>query len=504
MIALINLSFEIKDRSLFQNLNFVFGNKHYGLVGPNGVGKSTLARLMLRELVPTSGSIEQSGKISYLAQHQERERQIVSDFLEDIWSGHHSHQLIDQLIGVIDHSQALSTLSGGEWMRLRLAKILAQDPDMVILDEPSNDLDAKGKKELRHFLEKFQGGIILISHDQDILSTVDEIVELSNLGLRRFGGAIEFYLQEQQQERFRISERDKQLRDEQKQIQRNNAMVKERQEKRMKQGAKMAKKGGIPKIILGGMKRKAQKTLGRVEVQNNQSAQGIEERRRDFFENQILVPFAHFDFESNALPPTKILIELKDYIFRYHGNNGPLWDNPLSLTIRAQDRIHLIGDNGTGKTTLIKLMMGGKLNGESTGILDRSSFSFAYLDQHYQNLDYSLSLFENLCKETRFSDQELRNELALIGLDYERQNRKVSTLSGGELLRAGLAKALMGESIPSVIFLDEPTNNLDLDSQRFLRLGLNQYKGCLVVISHDSYFVKELELTQTIIIGQSN
>lgn len=184
MLELQSVTYEIDSRVLLRDITASFGARKYGLVGANGVGKSTLARLLMGEVEPSAGRVVRRGEVAYVAQHEARSRGICDESVNAIWAaGPRDVEVIAGLLAPLEVERNLEDLSGGEWMRLRLAKALATSPAFVILDEPTNDLDREGRETVLDFLRAFSGGVLIISHDREVLRMVDEVLELTPKGL---------------------------------------------------------------------------------------------------------------------------------------------------------------------------------------------------------------------------------------------------------------------------------------------------------------------------------
>ncbi|MES3038034.1 MAG: ATP-binding cassette domain-containing protein, partial [Bdellovibrionota bacterium] len=200
MYTVINasgVSFELPNgRQLFSEVSFSLNTQLTALVGPNGIGKTTLARLIAGELEPTTGHIQRYGAVTYFPQREEPPSISVIEYLGDTyeWS-----TLIESLLKDIDLGQACTDLSGGQWMRVRLSRII--NGQYLILDEPTNDLDREGRALIFSFIQNRHGGSLIISHDRECLHVCDEILELSNRGLKIFGGSWETYLNSKNHER---------------------------------------------------------------------------------------------------------------------------------------------------------------------------------------------------------------------------------------------------------------------------------------------------------------
>lgn len=500
MPKLTNVSYEIGDRSLFQNLNLSLGRRRYGLVGPNGVGKSTLARILAGELLPSSGTVVRQGPVALLSQREFPFDRTVAEETAELWGEPgFADPRVQRLLEGLEDSRSLRTLSGGEWMRLRLARIWARSPGFLILDEPTNDLDAEARAAVREFIADFDRGLLLISHDREALEKMDEILELSNRGLSVYGGGFSAYAaargleRERQAEILREKKNDKRRRE----LERHEKL--DRQEKRMREGARRGPESGIPRIILGARKRQAQKSLSKIAVRESSFVHEATESARDAFDEMKLDPFLRLDFDSAVPSPSKIHFAAADLNVRWKESRSSLWPENLSFFVQGTDRWRIEGPNGSGKSTLLGLLLGQENPSfEVQGELRRSVSKVAFLDQRYGTLDPELSVFENIANASRFDPTALRNELAFFGLTGARPLQKVKTLSGGETLKASLAKAFLGPQIPEVIVLDEPTNNLDLQSLELLEKALLNFRGALIVVTHDSVFAERLNVTKAL------
>lgn len=478
MIKLNRISYEVASRPLFQHLSFTFGSDKYGLVGPNGVGKTTLARLIQGELALSEGSIERSVRIGLFRQSEASSSGTVAEYLEGLWDVPDIQKLSMEMLGKIPFDRKVSVLSGGEWVRLRLIRLWIENPQFVILDEPSNNLDEDGRRTVLEFIEKFPGGMILISHDRELLEKMNTILELSNQGLSVYGGSFQLYWEQRSKERQTQEENLEKLKREAQRRHEGSQEKVAKQEKRIREGKRRAPDLGVSRLLLGAMKRKAQVSLNKIKVREEKFVEKAEQETNDSWNKMKMDPFIRFDFEASKPPNGKVHFHAASLNIRN------LWPEPLSFFVRGSERWWIRGRNGSGKTSLIQVMMGQL----------KESNKVAYLDQKYGQLNPDQSLLNNILENSRFSEVELRNELAFFGFYGDAVHLKVRLLSGGELLKASLAKAFLSQSLPEIVILDEPTNNLDLNSQDLLAKALKEFKGAIVLVCHDANLVKMLEV----------
>ena len=481
------VSYEFSNgRELFRNLNLSLGAGLSALVGPNGVGKTCLARLLAGELLPTEGVVRRNSAISLFPQRREPQCVTVAELLsEDYeWSA-----LGERLLQNIDRQALCTTLSGGQWMRVRLACALG--PQFLILDEPTNDLDRDGREAVIRFLRDRHGGALLISHDRECLELCADIFELSNHGLAKFGGGWSGYLEAREQERERLSaaldvakhERDSALANRVEQI--------ARQEKRNRRGAQSAARGGMPGILVGARKRRAQVSSGKLNVETQEHLANAVRKAHEALGEMKVDPVMCADLLGCEIPAQKLVAQAHAFNIRFR---DWIYAEDLDFTWRGNVRIALKGANGCGKSTLLQALLGATL--ETRGELRRGDLVPLYLDQRCSLLDDGLSVFENIRAVSSASESEIRNGLARFLFAKEAAFQKAGELSGGERLRAALARGLLGVRKPELLLLDEPTNNLDLANVEFLETLVSGFQGALVVASHDDRFLENCGVTE--------
>ncbi|MGP3986086.1 ABC-F family ATP-binding cassette domain-containing protein [Streptomyces sp. 3N207] len=509
------LTFSWPDGSpVLTDFELTVGPGRTGLIGLNGSGKSTLLKLLAGELRPEAGSVKVAGEVGYLPQSLTLDTTLRVDealgvartraALHAIEAGDVSEEhftavgddwdveeraraTLDQLgLAHVGLDRTIGEVSGGESVLLRLAALLLARPDVLLLDEPTNNLDRAARRRLHDAVASFNGVLVVVSHDRELLALVDQIAELRGGEVTWYGGNLAAYeeavaAQQQAAERMvRAAETD--VRRQQREL----AEAQTKLARRARHGNKVQASGSEPKILMGARKRKAQESAGKHRILHEQRLEEAKERLeeaaervRDDAEIRVELPFT-------AVPRGRRVLELDEVELR-HGAG-------VSLGVAGPDRIALVGPNGAGKTTLLRTIAGQlpPIAGEV-----RTHVPLRYLPQRLDVLDDALSLIENVAAVApEATNQQIRSRLARFLFRGERAERAVGTLSGGERFRATLAAVMLAEPGPQLLMLDEPTNNLDMSSVRQLREALSGYAGALLVASHDVPFLHELGMTR--------
>ena len=483
---------------LFSNISFTWNFRRCALVGPNGVGKSTLAKIISGALTTTRGELLTDHKALYLAQLQERVSGTVAEYLMSLWeSPLADSSLWGPLLQDIPLERAVSDLSGGEWTRVRIAETLSQGAGLLILDEPTNNLDREARILIRDFVRRYSGALLVISHDRELLEEVDGIWELSSQGLQSYGGSYSQYEEQKSAERELLADRIDRARREKKKVEKEHQEKLRTQEKRMRAGEAVAEKGGIPRIIVGGLKRRAQETHGKIQAREEKRVEKSKEDLSSLIQSQKMETRLGLDLTASAVPEGKLIFELQDFNLRYENQNF-LWSEPLTLTMRGPQRWALAGRNGAGKSSLIKALLGQMPLSFCEGVCRLGEVQVRLLDQQYSLLNPDLSVLENILEQGAHDPVQVRNQLARFQFMGEMVNRQVHDLSGGEKLKAALAKIFLSDPAAQFLILDEPTNNLDLDSLQVLETALLDFKGALLVVSHDEKFLQAVGVSSQI------
>ncbi|MGV3548671.1 ABC-F family ATP-binding cassette domain-containing protein [Rhizobium sp.] len=513
-ITLSKLSWSTPDgQPLFSNLDLSFSDGKTAIVGRNGVGKTTLFRLIAGELTPRTGSISVNGTVGTLRQavqvdpdetisslfrieHQlsllaraEAGTASAEDLAEIDWS---LESRLEQALRDVrlnaDKTTRLAELSGGQRTRAALAALVFTNPDFLLLDEPTNNLDRDGRDAVADLIDRWRGGAVIVSHDRELLERMDTIVELTSLGATRYGGNWSHYRERKALElasaQHDLADAEKRLSE----VSRSVQTTAERKARKDGAGKRKGERGDMPKILLGGLKRKAEATSGDnarlAERLKGEAEADLAEARKRI---EILQPFA-VTLPSVDLPPSRKILRLDRVTAGYDPVAPVIRD--LSMEIVGPERVALSGANGSGKTTLLKLITGqlAPLSGDLRVMVD-----FAMLDQTVSILDPELSIRDNYLKlNPGAGENACRAALARFMFRADAALQVVSTLSGGQLLRAGLACVLGGASPPHLLILDEPTNHLDIDSIATVEAGLSAYDGALLVVSHDRAFLEAI------------
>lgn len=500
MISINNLTFEIGARALYDEANWHIkpGDKT-GLIGANGTGKTTLLKIIVGDYAPTSGTISMAKdiKIGYLNQdllsyqsdksilhvameaferqnqlHTEIENilnKLETDYSDDLINklsdkqvefealdGYNIEFKAHEILAGLGFSEAeqkrqLSTFSGGWRMRVMLARILLQAPDILLLDEPTNHLDLPSIKWLETYLQAFEGAIVVVSHDRYFLDRViKKTVESRKGKLNVYAGNYSFYLEE------------KSLREEIQGNQFKNQQAKIKQEERLIE--RFRAKASKAKMVQSRIK--ALERMDKVDDVDDDN------------------PSVNFSFKFSKQSGRHV-IRMEHINKSYPG--VPILNNAEAV-IEKGDKIALIGANGKGKSTVLRIVAGADKEYEGTCEAGHNVTQTFFAQHQLEALHLENAILQELqAFAPKHTETELRSILGCFLFTGDDAFKKIKVLSGGEKSRVALAKALTADA--NFLILDEPTNHLDIQSVNILIQALQQFEGTFILVSHDRYLL---------------
>lgn len=526
MLILQNISYTHPSKDLlFSDINLTVNNhEKTALIGNNGVGKSTLLKITAGELQPSNGQINVKagsyyvpqifGQFNHLTIAQALRIEDKLNALKEILDGKINEQNFNLLnddwtiedrcnealncwqLNGLDLSQKMETLSGGQKTKAFLAGISIHQPELILLDEPSNHLDIASRQLLYDFIHTTKSTLIVVSHDRKLLHLLDTIYELSKSGIKVYGGNYDFYVEQKQMENNAFSQdiqsKEKALR----KAKEKEREILERQQKLDSRGKGKQEKAGVARIMMNTLRNNAENSTSKLKSVHAEKIGGISQDLQELRSALPDIDKMKFGFDNSALHKGKILFTATDINFGY--GNKPLWSENVNFQITSGERIVLKGTNGSGKTTLIKLILGDIE--PQTGIIYRADNKAVYIDQDYSLLDNKLKVYEQAEKFNISALQEHEIKIRLNRFLFSKNDwdKSCVTLSGGERMRLLLCCLAINSKSPDIIIFDEPTNNLDIQNVEILTAAINEYQGTIIVVSHDETFLEQIHMERTI------
>jgi len=526
MLVLQNISYLHPNNDLlFDGIHLAVNRQEkVALIGNNGAGKSTLLKLIAHELEPSEGQLKTEAPPYYVPQifgqynhltiaealQVDEKLKALHEILNGNTADSHFEKLADDWtledrcmealshwqLPHLDLRQKMETLSGGQKTKVLLAGISIHQPELVLLDEPSNHLDMSGRKLLYEFIESTNCTLVVVSHDRTLLNLLDATYELNARGIMVYGGNYDFYAKQKQIERDALYQdihgKEKALR----KAKEKERETLERKEKSDARGKKKQEKAGVARIMMNTMKNNAEKSASKAKSIHSEKIGGIAEQLHELRSQQFDIGQMKFGLNNSALHIGKVLLTAENINFSYQAQW--LWSENLSIQITSGERIALKGANGSGKTTLIKLILGWLAPQQGTIRIVRNHS--VYIDQDYSLIDNTLSVYDQAQQSNTSAllEHEIKIRLNRFLFTREDWDKPCMALSGGERMRLMLCCMTINSQSPDLIILDEPTNNLDIQNIEILTAAINVYQGTLIVVSHDESFLTQINVERTI------
>ena len=511
LLTLSNITMNYGPRRILDGVSFrVNKGDRIAFIGDNGAGKSTLFKIIKGTLTPDDGEVilhgntiagylsqnmdEQdlsgaslkpsnlidlelkietlSSKITHASEKGEDATELVEELsktqaLYEAAGGYdYEYRLKDALAGLglkdIHDREDFTDLSGGEKMRVCLARLIVDRPDVLLLDEPTNHLDMEAVEWLENFLSSYGGAVFVITHDRHFIDQVaTKVIELDGGHITEYKGGYTDY--KEQKEHFIKSQ----------------SLVTKALEEELAHQLDVKQMMLSHRNISGYHQR--EKMVAKLEEQ-------LEAAR-----SKLPAGYAKMSFTAQPLERTgrsdRIILQAKELAMKFEDSDSNLFD-ALSFEVTADEKLFLAGPNGCGKTTLLKLLSGhagDKLKGSSGTVLIGSAQSMGYMEQFVPFDDEEMNCFDELVSRSDIGTTEARTLLARFGFKGDDAFKKINMLSGGERSRLYLC-CLLREN-PDILFLDEPTNHLDINSREILEDAIKEYSGAVICVSHDRFFI---------------
>ena len=500
-----NISKSSGSNEIIKDANFLV-NEHekVAIVGVNGAGKTTLLKILTGEEASDSGSVTlaKDAKLGYLRQinnvdstlsiinelytviepilnmekrmleMQEQMQRLTGKALEELYSSYtaltHTYELLDgyaaksKVVGILkglgfdenDFERKINTLSGGQKTRVFLAKLLLEEPDIILLDEPTNHLDLRSIEWLESYLLNYKGAVIIVSHDRYFLDKiVSKVIDIENSTVQMYLGNYSDFSAKKQ---MLMDAKMKEYLNQQQEIKHQEAVISKLKQFNREKSIKRAES--------------RQKQLEKIE--------------------KVEAPQTHIENMRLSLNISK---ESGKDVLAVHNLSKSFDDKNLfsniDFEVKKGERVAIIGDNGTGKTTLLKII-NGLLSPDTGEVIYGSNVSIAYYDQEHQVLHMDKTLFDEISDTyPEMTNTQIRNILAAFLFTGEDVYKKIGDLSGGERGRVSLVKLMLSKA--NFLLLDEPTNHLDILSKDVLESALNSFPGTVCYVSHDRYFINK-------------
>lgn len=511
-----DVTVEITGNVLFENASIEIGDgDRIALIGNNGVGKTTFIKSMLGELPITKGTIQlkiKKDEVGWMDQESieteertakefvEMENQLLfqlknkikqaedqinftDDYMEVLqqyidlngyaWEATVERQLLK--VGLAEElwSQPFNNLSGGQKTRAKLAKVMIKEPRLLILDEPTNHLDSESIDWLVQWLTQFKGAVLFTSHERDFIDKVATTTyELTSKGTRKYQGGYSFYYDQKQLEQKTLESQYQKQETERKKL--AEAVNQYRQWFDKAHAAASERDPFAKKKANKNMTRLKAKEKALERLENNRIEKPADPKNINY----------HIDTEEFS---SRTMVALADVSFSYPPEKSLF--KQLSLEVKRGDRVAIVGKNGTGKTTLLKLLTG-KVEPSFGKISQNPQVRIGYFMQELESLNYEETILEQILTLPNMTQTEARTILACFLFRREDVFKKVKDLSMGEKCRVAFVKLYFSHA--NLLVFDEPTNYLDIETRERIEDALAMYPGAVIMVSHDSFLLRKV------------
>ena len=463
LIKIKNVKKYYEDRLVLDIEDFeLMDGDRIGLVGENGAGKTTLIKAILGLIEVEEGNIFLTESYSYISQTEENVECLEDNKIKKIFNSPKKYK---------------EFLSGGEKVKLRVAKALSENKRLIIGDEPTSNLDSKSVKNLEDMFKNHKGALLLVSHDREFLDNIcNKIAEIKDGKIKVYEGNYSKYLKLKKEERNREEREYKEYITEKNRLE-TAIRVKEGLGDRIRKTPKrMGNSEARLHRKMGGQKGKKKIDNAIKNIENRIEHLEVKEKPKDIKETKIRI-------KEGLEIITKTPIEIKD-LNLYAGNKLLIKDS--SLRIKRGSKTAIIGENGCGKSTLIKEI----INNSKEEIKINNKVRIGYFDQEQKILNDNKSILENIKESSSYDEGFIRINLDGFGFKGDSVFKKVSILSGGEKVKVALCKIILANN--NFLILDEPTNYLDIKAVESLEEALKNMDKTLLIVCHDRRFIEKV------------
>lgn len=527
MLTIQNLTYTHLNKDLlFSDINLTVNNHDkIALIGNNGVGKSTLLKIITKELQPSDGQINIDtepyyipqifGQFNHLTIAQALRIENKLNALKEILNGNTSEENFNTLnddwtiedrckealqywqLSDLDWSQKMETLSGGQKTKVFLAGISIHQSELVLLDEPSNHLDISGRQLLYDFIQSTKSTLIIVSHDRKLLNLLNLVCELHKNGIKVYGGNYDFYEEQKKIETNALSQDIQSKEKALKKAREKERETLERQQKLDSRGRGKQEKSGVARIMMNTLRNNAENSTSKLKSVHAEKIGNIRQELQNLRSSLSETDQMKLGFDNSKLHKGKKIFAAENINFAYE-NEKYLWKENLNFQIVSGERIAIKGTNGSGKTTLIKVILGNLI--PQIGNVFIAENKIVYIDQDYSLIENNLKIYEQAQQFniSALQEHEIKMRLNRFLFTKDDWDKPCSSLSGGERMRLMLCCLSIGNQSPDMIILDEPTNNLDIQNIEILTNAINEYQGTLLVISHDETFLEQIGIEREI------